>query len=320
LLTVLLLVAVIAVLAGGALEHLRLSTRLAGNAVAIEGERAGARMAETLALTRIDDLLGRDPSRVTLAGGWSGRPLPVPLPGGGTAVARVSDGGNCFNLNGLVSPAGPGVFTAVPAQRDAFARLMRLVGIDGSASVGIAAAATDWIDSDQDQQQGGAEDQYYLGQAQPYRTAGTLMADPSELRAVSGVTAEAYARLQPWLCALPVAAPAKLNLDTLAPEQAPLVAAQMAEGTGIEGVRQALLRRPPLGYASAADFWNAASLASGASGSAQAVTGVTTTWFRLDVTVVGAGGAGGPVVEQHGLIDAMHLPARLVARQWGEAS
>lgn len=320
LLTVLLLVAVIAVLAGGALEHLRLSTRLAGNAVAIEAERAGARMAETLALARVDDLLGRDPSVVTLEGGWSGRPLPVPLPGGGTAVARVSDGGNCFNLNGLVSPAGTGLYTSVPAQRDAFVRLMRLVGVDASASQGIAAAAVDWIDSDQDQQPGGAEDPYYLGLAQPYRTAGTLMADPSELRSVSGVTADTYARLRPWLCALPVAAPAKLNVDTLAPEQAPLVAAQMAEGTGSEGVRQALLRRPPMGFASASAFWGSSSLAGASSGNAQAVTGVTTTWFRLDVTVVGAAGAGGPVVEQHGLIDATHLPARLVSRQWGEAS
>ena len=320
LLTVLLLVAVIAVLAGGALEHLRLSTRLAGNALAIEGERAGARMAETLALTRIDDLLGRDPSRVTLEGGWSGRPMLVPLPRGGAAVARVSDGGNCFNLNGLVTQSGAGAYVSVPAQRAAFARLIRLVDDGNVQSEAIAAAAADWIDSDQDQQSGGAEDQTYLGLPQPYRTAGTLMADPSELRAVSGVTAEGYARLRPWLCTLPVAAPARLNLNTLAPEQAPLVAAQMAEGTGSEGVRQALLRRPPTGFASASAFWGSSSLAGAASGAAAAQTAVTSTWFRLDVTATGAGGAAGLVLEQHGLIDATHLPARLVSRQWGEPS
>lgn len=318
LLTVLLLVAVVAVLAGGALEHLRLATRLAGNAVAIEHERAGARMAEALALARIDDLLGLDPSKVTLEGGWSGRPLPLPLPGGGTAVARVTDGSNCFNLNGLVTRAGDGRYTTVADQREAFARLIRLVGVPGD-SEGIAAAAADWIDSDQDQQPSGAEDQTYLALPQPYRTASTLMADVSELRAVSGVTAEAYAQLRPWLCALPIAAPAMLNLDTLAPEQAPLVAAQMAEGAGSEGVRQALLRRPPSGFASAAAFWGSSSLGGAAAGNAAARTGVTTTWFALAVTATGPAGAAGPILEQHGLIDATHLPARLVARQWGEA-
>ena len=51
LLTVLLLVAVIAVLAGTALEKLRLSTRLGGNAVALDQARAYSFAAETLALT-----------------------------------------------------------------------------------------------------------------------------------------------------------------------------------------------------------------------------------------------------------------------------
>ncbi|PMZ86328.1 hypothetical protein, partial [Pseudomonas sp. FW305-42] len=50
LLTVLLLVAVIAVLAGVALEKLRLATRLGGNAVALDQARAFSFAAETLAV------------------------------------------------------------------------------------------------------------------------------------------------------------------------------------------------------------------------------------------------------------------------------
>ena len=317
LLTVLLLVAVIAVLAGAALERLRLATRLAGNAVGIESARAGARMAEVLALTRIDDLLGRDPSRVTLEGGWSGRAMPLPLPGGGAAVARVTDGGNCFNLNGLVTRGENGALIDYAPARLALARLMRLTGTGGPESESIAAAAADWIDSDGDQQQGGAEDPVYLGLPQPYRTAGTLMADPSELRAVSGVTPEIYARLRPFLCALPIATTAKLNLNTLAPEQAPLVAAWLPEGSGVTGVQQALLRRPPTGFPSTAAFWGSSSLAGVSAGDAQAQTAVTSTWFALDVRVGQGTGVG---LEQHGLIDATHLPARVVTRQWGEAS
>ena len=318
LLTVLLLVAVIAALAGTALERLRLTTRLAGNAVGIEGARAAGRMAETLALTRINDLLGRDPSRVTLEGGWSGRALPLPLPGGnGLAVARVTDGGNCFNLNGLVAPAGDeGAYVSQPGQRVAFARLMRLLGTPAATADQVAAAAADWIDSDDSQQPGGAEDAAYLRLPQPYRTAGTLMADPSELRAVSGVSADLYTTLRPWLCTLPVAAPVRINVNTLPPERAPLLAALMPEGANAESVRQALLRRPEHGYTGTSDFWSSSALAGVASGDAAGQTATTSTWFALDVTVTG----GRAALEQHDLIDATHLPARVAARHWGEAS
>lgn len=318
LLTVLMLVAVIAVMAGTALEKLRLSTRLAGNAVGIETARGFARAAETLALGRIDHLLGRDATRVTLAGGWSGQPFGLPLPGGGRAVARVEDGGNCFNLNGLVVRTGPGIYASYPPARVQFVRLMQLLGLPGQTAEGIAAAAADWIDSDGDQQASGAEDGVYLGQVPGYRTAGTLMADPSELRAVQGVTPAIYARLRPWLCTLPVAQPARINVNTLLPEQAPLLAMLLPDTLGVDGARQALLRRPPNGFSSVATFWALPGLAGSGDGPAQ--TAVTTTWFKLDVDVTaGSGGGSGDIgLEQHGLIDATRLPAHIVTRQWGE--
>jgi len=314
LLTVLMLVAVIAVMAGSALEKLRLSTRLAGNAASIESARGFARAAETLALGRIDNLLGRDASRVTLAGEWSGQPFGLPLPGGGTAVARVADGGNCFNLNGLVVRTGAGTYASNPAARVQFARLMRLVGVPGQSAEGIAAAASDWIDSDGDQQASGAEDGTYLGLSPGYRTAGTLMADVSELRAVQGVTPDIYARLRPWLCALPVAQLSRVNVNTLLPEQAPLLAMLLPDTLGVEAARQVLLKRPPQGFDSAASFWAMPGLEQAGVGAQQ--TAVTTTWFRLDVDVT----VGGSALEQHGLIDATRLPARVATRQWGEAS
>ncbi len=181
LLTVLLLVAIIAVLAGAALERLRLTTRLAGNALAGEQARGFARAAEALATSRITTMLGDAPDRVTLAGGWSGRPFGLPLPGGGLAVARVRDGGNCFNLNGLVSRLAPNLYTSSQnfAQRLQFVRLMQAIGVPSQAADHIAAATADWIDSDGDQQGNGAEDPVYLARSVPYRTAGTLMADPA---------------------------------------------------------------------------------------------------------------------------------------------
>lgn len=312
LLTVLLLVAVIAVLAGTALEKLRLSTRIAGNAVALDQARAYSYAAEVLAVTKISDLLARDATRVTLAGGWSDRPYPLPIDGG-VATARITDGGNCFNLNGLVTQVSPGVYAAYMPAVTQFARLIRLTGAPAASPEAIAAATADWIDSDGNAIDGGAEDAAYHG----YRTANTLIGDPSELRAVSGVTPEIYARLRPWICALPRAEPSKLNVNTLLPEQAPLFAMLLPDTLSVEGARQLLLRRPPFGFASTSEFWKAPALSAiTAAPDAVGQTAVTTTWFALRVDVA----LGDAELEDHALIDATRLPARLALRQWGEPS
>lgn len=305
LLTVLLLVAVIAVMAAASLEKLRLATRLAGNAAQIEQARSFAEAGEALALSKVDQLLGASPDRVTLAGGWSNTPFGLPLPGG-AATARVTDGGNCFNLNSLVMPVTPGVYASNPPARIQFARLMRLLQVPAQVAEQVAAGASDWIDTDADQQVMGAEDGAYLGHDPAYRTAGTLMADPSELRAVAGVTPELYAQLRPWLCTLPVAETTAINVNTVTPEQAPLLA-MLSETASVEAVRAALLKRPAEGWANAGAFWTQAGV-SGAGG------GVTSKWFALRVDVASGRGT----VNERALIDARRLPARLVARQWGE--
>ena len=307
LLTVLMLVAVIAVIAAGALEKLRLATRLTANAVGIEQARSYAQAAEALAVTRISTLLGQSPDRVTLAGGWSNAPFGLPLPDG-TAVARVIDGGNCFNLNSLGVEVAPGVYATNPIARVQLARLMRLLQVSPQVAEQVSAGAADWIDTDADQQAGGAEDSAYLRQDPGYRTAGTLMVDPSELRAVAGVTPELYAQLRPWLCTLPTVAPAPINLNTLAPEQAPLVAMLAPDTLSVDAAQAALLRRPPQGWASAS------AALQGLTGVGEGQASVTSKWFalRVDVTVNGLD------VRETALIDARRLPARLVARQWGE--
>lgn len=310
LLTVLLLVAVIAVMAGAMLEKLRLSTRQSANAVTGEQARAGAMAAEAMAGVRIDTLLAQARDRVTLAGGWSGRAFALPLPGGGAATARVTDGGNCFNLNGLVTEAAPGVYSSLPLARDQFARLMRLLNIPAPVAEQVAGGATDWIDTDDGQQPSGAEDARYTGQQVGYRTSGTLMADPSELRAVAGVTPEVYATLKPWICTLPVAAPSPVNVNTLLPEQAPLLAMLGDSAPLVDAVRERIAARPPQGWSDAGAIWTGVT----APADAGAQTAVTTRWFRLAVDVR----APGAELEERALIDARRLPVRLVARQWGE--
>jgi general secretion pathway protein K len=233
---------------------------------------------------------------------------------GGVATAKLADGGNCFNLNSLVIETAPATYVSYTPARLQFARLIRLVGGPGASGDSIAAATSDWIDSDTSPLDLGAEDSAYGGQATPYRTANTLMGDVSELRAVAGVTPAIYAKLRPWICALPIAKPSKINVNTLLPEQAPLLAMLMPDTLTVEGARQALLQRQPQGYADVAAFWKAASITP--SSDASTGTAVTTSWFALQVDVT----VGVAELEQHGLIDASTLPARLASRQWGEPS
>lgn len=314
LLTVLLLVSVISVIAASALERMRIATRLTANTVAIDQARNYAIGAEALTVTRINALLARNSGRVTLAGGWSGRPFSLVVPGG-VIRATITDRDNCFNLNGLVSRLGPDRLAARPASMAQFARLMRLIGINDQVARTVAASTADWIDSDDDQQPLGAEDSQYNGRVSGYRTGATLMGDPSELRAVSGVTAEVYAKLKPWICALPIAKPARINVNTILPEQAPLFAMLFPDSLDIGRAHALLLERPAQGFTSTNEFWRLpARNGITPDGDAEGQVAVTSQWFALKVEVE----LGGASLNETALIDARTNSARLVSRAWGD--
>ena len=313
LLTVLLIVAVMAVMATVALEKLRVATRIASNGGSIDQARAYAFAAESVARYRIGDLLQRDGARTTLDGNWAGQATNLPIDGG-LATARLDDGGNCFNLNSLVDAGPDGTLIARPLATAQLARLLTLVEVPGRDANTIAAAATDWIDSDGEPVPGGAEDLAYANASPARRTANTLMADRSELRAVAGVTPAIYDRIAPLVCALPVTDLTAINVNTLAPAQAPLLA-MLLPRLDANRVGGAIALRPQHGFASLTDFWNLPPLA-GSVGTDDARNQVklATRWFELSLTVELAGAE----LEEHALIDAAMKPAKLVRRSYGE--
>lgn len=316
LLTVLLLVAVMATVAATALDRITLATRLHANAANAGHARAWLGTAELLAATRIEDLLAIDAAQTTLAGGWMGAKRTFALPGGGTVTATVSDGGNCFNLNGLVLADESGARFARPRGIEQFTGLMVLLGISASEAERISAAAADWIDSDSAPAPSGAEDSAYSDRPGPVLAGNTLMADPSELRAVSGVTPRHYATLERWICALPVAELSPINVNTLIAEQAPLLAMLSPRQISLSLARAQLAARPAGGYGSVNRFWTSA-LMQGIDIPADVTAQVKTrtSWFLLDASV----SAGGLEVSETALIDARDKPAQIVRRQWGTA-
>lgn len=311
LLTVLLLVAVMATLAATALDRLSLATRLVGNAAVIGQARSWLATAELLAATRIEDLLAADSGQTRLAGNWLGVERRIALPDGASVRARLEDGGNCFNLNSLVETGSDGALTVRPLAGEQFAALMRTVGIEPGKQQSIAAATSDYLDSDSVPLPGGGEDRA------AQLAANRLMADASELRLIAGVGEREYGLLERWICALPVAELSPINVNTLLPEQAPLLAMLAPGRLDLGRARSVLAARPADGFGSVLRFWQSP-LLEGVQVAPEAAkqVRVRTDFFTLRATVA----AGELELSEVALIDARAAPARIVRREWGEAS
>lgn len=96
---------------------------------------------------------------------------------GGTVRGKITDMQGRFNLNNLIV-AGKKDQESV----DFFSRLLEQLSLDPT----LAAKVLDWIDPDQVEEFGGAEDGVYTAQIPAYRTANTWFTTTSELMAVDG--------------------------------------------------------------------------------------------------------------------------------------
>lgn len=259
LLTVLLLVAVMSAVAVAILDDVRFSVRRATNVETRSQAQWYAAGAEALARGQVARLLLAGPARTPLDPAWNGRTVSFPIEDG-TIVATVSDGQDCFNLNSLVLGFGEDL-TARPLGAAQFRALGRAVGIPAGRMQQIADALTDWLDADDIPLPLGAEDGAYAGLERPYRTGGVMLVEVSELRAVRGVDAETYRRLRPYICALPTTRLSPLNVNTLTPEQAPLLTMLTDGALRPEQARAVIAARPRQGWPDTAAFWSHAALA-----------------------------------------------------------
>lgn len=287
LLTVLLLVAAIAALAVVVLDEVRFSVRRTANADLGARARWHALGGEAVASAIIRRMNAGDPERTPVDPPWAGRPRTFPIEGGVIQVT-VTDGQACFNLNSLVEGYGEFLIGREAGRRQ-FIALAVSLGLPAGRAANLADAVTDWIDADAAPRPGGAEDSAYLSGPRPYRTAGTLLAEVSELRAVRGVDAALYRTLKPWVCAHPGPEPSIINVNTLTPAQAPLLV-MLADGRlDLTGARSLIASRPSGGWPDAEAFRRSPAIASlDAPGLQQ--TGVRTRFFgvRTDVELDGA--------------------------------
>jgi general secretion pathway protein K len=146
-----------------------------------------------------------------LAEAWAQPLPPLPLDDGGTVEGRLEDMQGRFNLNNLRFADGMTNEVAVKQLERILA--MPRIGLEPK----WATAMADWIDFDT--QPGfpeGAEDSVYTSLTPPHRAANMPITRASELLVLNGFGAERYAKLAPYVTALPVGTP--LNVCTASGE------------------------------------------------------------------------------------------------------
>lgn len=181
---------------------------------------------------------------------WATVLPPIPIDGGQLAGA-ITDLQGRFNLNRLAPPRA-GVGNSVDPKAveqsqlalERFQRLLRALGLDPA----LATAVVDWLDPDIEPSfPNGGEDGVYLNMEVPYRTANRPMASVTELRLVAGITPEIYAKLEPYVTALP--SNAGLNVNTI-PADRPELFMAIAEGLTKQGAEALIAARGDEGFSS----------------------------------------------------------------------
>lgn len=218
-----------------------------------------------------------------------------PMPGGGIQ-AQLIDMRSCFNLNGVLSAPpssgdsggtntrtsanntrggddGGSVGSGLTPQQ-AFRSLLdnSELEIDSYNADTLSDALADWIDSDDNMRDFGAEDDEYSSRQFPYLAANTLMANKSELRLLKGSEQKWFAALLAQVCALPETV-LKINVNTLDESRAPVLAS--VTGLSMQEAKDAIARRPEKGYQEIAKFFEEPEI------SKQSLTSAQKAWFDI---------------------------------------
>ena len=163
---------------------------------------------------------------------WTLRLPAIPVEGG-EVIGSIEDRQGLFNLNSVVNNVAQ------------FQRLLAFLSLPAD----LATTLADWIDSDNEVQAGGAEDDYYLAQAQPYRAANRPLIELGELVKVKGFDSRTIESLRAFVSVLPVTQTA-INVN-FAPAE---VLASVIEGMSLSDARLLIQQRQNLPFKDIADF------------------------------------------------------------------
>ncbi len=171
---------------------------------------------------------------------WAMKLPAIPVEGG-EVQGTIVDQQGLFNLNNLVGNNGG-------ASGPDVARLQRLLTALGLPQE-LGGALTDWMDANSETAVNGAEDEYYMNLAKPYRCANRQLSDIGELAWVKGFDAGIVKRLQPFVSVLPKSG-TLVNVNFAPPE----VLMAMLPGLALQDARQIAMEIKSTPYKNIADL------------------------------------------------------------------
>jgi general secretion pathway protein K len=196
---------------------------------------------------------------------WALRLPAIPLENGSIS-GYIVDAQSRINVNNLAIAANR------PATRAALSRLLAALGLPDAT----LDAFTDWVDDDDKvTAPGGAEDAWYMAQANPGLAANATVTRASELTAVRGASVALVTALRPFVGALD--APTAVNVNTASPE----VLAAIANGLDRAAALVLVTKRTQQPYTSVADF--RARLPRADITIDDALVTVTSSWFEVSI-------------------------------------
>jgi general secretion pathway protein K len=170
---------------------------------------------------------------------WALKLPAIPVEGG-EVQGVIHDQQGLFNLNNLVRNG--------TASAPDLARLQRLLTALGLPQE-LGNTLLDWMDTNSEVTANGAEDEYYMNLAKPYRCANRQLSDIGELAWVKGFDAGIIKRLQPFVSVLPESNTA-LNVN-FAPAEILMAA---LPGLALEDARQIVTQIKTTPFKNISDF------------------------------------------------------------------
>ena len=178
---------------------------------------------ESLAQDKIEKELRFNSNKLTKDNPIINEPMIFNL-NGADIVGKISDYGNCFNINSIVT-LNDSNYVENKNAAAAFRKILSLNEIDNNVIEEVIDQTIDWIDKDTNPRAYGLEDYYYSGPLHSPReyTGMRLMVSIDELKSLPAVKQIDWDVFKNYFCAIPIHNELSLNINTLDLEDAYLL-------------------------------------------------------------------------------------------------
>jgi len=258
LITVLLIVALAAVLATEMTARLQLQMQRTTNITLNHQAYWYAMGAEAFAKRVLSSDFEEDSDITHLGQNWAQGETSYPVDYG-QITGEIKDLQACLNLNALrannkkASSESKGKAPARMALEELIIAL-NIENISQFDAESMADALTDWLDEDSAiASAGGAEDNDYASLEFPYLPANNFLASVEELRVVAHFTVPVIDALKPYVCVLPNSEMHQININTLSLEQPELLQALLK--SSLDEATQILSARDEEGFKEVNEFF-----------------------------------------------------------------